>query len=375
MCFPSRGVRTFLDLDCAPELPKNPASTSLIDDGNDLKAIGKKKMTNIDISTLNPVWSKKFVMMLPPKAVLSAIMGAHKPEAGPINTTELTEEEHLAAVAACEFCLVVDVLDADRFSKEVFLGRVVLPVHALPSRDAVTKWHPLVRRGPKDKVKPSVCRSPCLVCGLLGVSLWQVKGDIRLQCVLIPPDPTMAAEQYQALMAPPEHSLKGTEGAKPKDRISELAKAKPKTDRKRRESDGENSRSDADDDDKPKFLRAMSRRQRVVAPPPKVDYSKVQAKTVSRTAKVHSVGPDPAVVKVSLKHLCSLRFQSSLSPVRRGGAGERSKISKVQIDVSSGIPVPFAQQTPLREPLYAESRVPLPSYVLLSLFGLRGWHE
>jgi C2 domain len=138
--------------DCHADAAKNPAATPVGDDGGDLKAIGKKKMTNIDIATLEPVWNKKFVLALPPKAVLKAISTSRSSRLDANDISSLTEEEHFAAVSACDYTLIVDVLDADRFSKEVFLGHVVLPVHSLPLRDALTKWHPLTRRGPKDKV-------------------------------------------------------------------------------------------------------------------------------------------------------------------------------------------------------------------------------
>lgn len=113
-----------------------------------------------------------------------------------------------------------------------------------------------------------------------------MKGDIKLQYVLLPPDPAMAIEQYQSLISSPGSALKHGREEKQKDRISELAKAKSQPRLKKRESDNDASGSDDQDEEKPKFLRAMSRRQRIVTAPPKVDYSKIQAKTVSRTAKV-----------------------------------------------------------------------------------------
>jgi hypothetical protein len=63
--------------------------------------------------------------------------------------------------------------------------------------------------------------------------------------------------------------------------------------------------------------------------------------------------------------LTSCGLQSSLSPVRRGGVGEQSKVSKVKIDVSSGFAVPLGHQTPLREPLFPETRIPVPTYAVV----------
>lgn len=55
-------------------------------------------------------------------------------------------------LSECGVSLHVDVLDADRFSKEMFLGQVTLPLQTLPLNTPATKWYPLNRRTVKDKV-------------------------------------------------------------------------------------------------------------------------------------------------------------------------------------------------------------------------------
>lgn len=59
--------------------------------------------------------------------------------------------------------LHVDVLDADRFSKDMFLGQIVLPLQLLPIGTPVAKWYPLGRRSSKDKVCCRVCCVPLAV--------------------------------------------------------------------------------------------------------------------------------------------------------------------------------------------------------------------
>ncbi len=49
--------------------------------------------------------------------------------------------------------MVVEITDADRFSKETFLGQVVLPVTRFPTAAPRTEWLPLARRTGADRVR------------------------------------------------------------------------------------------------------------------------------------------------------------------------------------------------------------------------------
>ena len=66
----------------------------------------------------------------------------------------LSSMDQLEVLSACDIQLCVDVLDADRFSKDMFLGTVTFPAHKLPVSVPVTKWLPLAKRSQKDKVGP-----------------------------------------------------------------------------------------------------------------------------------------------------------------------------------------------------------------------------
>ena len=134
-----------------------------------------------------------------------------------------------------------------------------------------------------------------------GCYLPQVRGEVRLQVVAIPPDAELQSKQLQATLnaAPGEDNGRTGQGAggSGKSRLEQLAQAKkrgPIKESKRGSSvDEDHNGSDVEDKQQQqqqqqsqgKFLRAMSRRPRV-PPPPKVDYSQVQPKTVSQPRKV-----------------------------------------------------------------------------------------
>ncbi len=73
----------------------------------------------------------------------------------------LDEVEPLALLSHCDVMLCIYVLDADRFSKDMFLGAVVFPLPKLPMNAPCTKWYPLCKRSGKDKVRTSGFTCQC----------------------------------------------------------------------------------------------------------------------------------------------------------------------------------------------------------------------
>ncbi len=215
----------------------------------------------------------------------------------------------------------------------------------------------------------------------------QVRGDVQLQYVLIPPDAALAAQQLQSLMSTPTlPAAASTVQARPTrgaNRIEELAKAKSRHGRAASRGQSADSATDVDAEEldsankQAQFLRAQSRRTRIVPPPERVDYSKVQSKTKSRPSKVnlmkllalasvttacvkrtgaaasverrrhgsasplsvctHSVCL-PILIHIMIECVCMSWLQASLSPPHHADGAARTKVSKIQIDLSKAVP-------------------------------------
>lgn len=223
-----------------------------------------------------------------------------------------------------------------------------------------------------------------------------MRGDVQLQYVLLPPDAALATQQLQSLMSTPTvptaASTVQARSSRGVNRIEELAKAKPRHGRAASRGQSADSATDGDAEDldaankQAQFLRAQSRRTRIVPPPERVDYSKVQPKTKSRPSKVRgaeTVAVGSACEKMtgiaaSLKsrlfelivnhvwgcgrraslavhvpglmlcvyifskacsfRVCLLSLQASLSPPHYADGAARTKVSKIQIDLSKAMP-------------------------------------
>ena len=162
-----------------------------------VRVIGKRKETHVVPTSLNPVWKSRHTFGIPKKATFMAMAEARAKLGGAdVGTRDVPRgvpRRHDAVpVYLCVTRVVsantraaddalklewpglevhVDVTDADRFSKETFLGQVVLPVARFPTSAPKTEWVPLSRRVSSDRVRATATSSaPCRAsrsCALL----------------------------------------------------------------------------------------------------------------------------------------------------------------------------------------------------------------
>ena len=97
--------------------------------------IGKEeRQTTIKYRTLNPLWNETYVFEIDRLPQIAFSGAASRKSAAP------------CIVPLCEmlYYLTIDVWDKDRLNRDDLMGRIMIPVAALP-HGTVSRWYPLGR--------------------------------------------------------------------------------------------------------------------------------------------------------------------------------------------------------------------------------------